>query len=227
MAKVHYVKSAGYSRKERKCETCGHEIRAGEPYRYAEPYRRPRVVWCQHHTPKRSQVSTSKMGPLWDAVDDFDPDTAETIEEVKALVEEVRTTAEEVRDDYEAGLENIPEQLREGATGADIQEKMDVLDSYMADLDNFDPADDTEGDVRAQAEIDVLYDELPPHLQEEITKDDLHDPMRRSHLLTALDVDFSDYEARVEALVEANGGDPDPVQDAKNEARELVGNLEL
>ena len=190
-------------------------------YRYAEPRVGPMLIWCREHTPKRSQLSNSKMGPVWDAQDSFNVADAETVEDIKSAIEDVKTAAEEAKSDYEEGLENMPPGLQEGPTGQDIQEKIEALDSWISDLDSF--VDDLGEDDQAREEVEREV------IRTAITERgadpdffDLDDSIGRHNLLLLMDYDLTEFETEVENQIEASSA----LDDAKEKAVEVVGGFE-
>ena len=91
------------------CSECGKPIEAGQEYltwkfnRGDRFFRHP-----EHGMPRRSElISNSKMGQVWDAVDDFDVSTCTTLGDIKAVLASVAKVARSVAEQYEESVENI------------------------------------------------------------------------------------------------------------------------
>jgi DnaJ-class molecular chaperone len=142
MARLHYVKKARASKNTRTCMTCRKPIEAGKSYKWSEHRAFPQFrYWHGGCRVFRSQQSSSKMGPLWDAIDTFDASGVTTLEDLKALVNEVAEVAEQVKDDYQEGLDAMPQGLQEAAY--ETQEKIEALNSYYDEVSGWDPEEFT------------------------------------------------------------------------------------
>src|SRR4051794_27431915 len=111
--RVHYVERARKSKKARTCR-CGHAIKPGETYKWAEPRYGPILVWCKNHSPKRSELTSSKLGQVYDAQDEFDVSETTSAEEIQDALNTVAEMARGVAEEYSDGIENMPEGLQEG-----------------------------------------------------------------------------------------------------------------
>ena len=98
-----------------KCTVCGEEIKAGEQYYTWKFNRGGRYFQHAHHGhPKRSQLSNSKMGEVWDAVDDFDVTGAESIDDIKTALEDAACAADNVASEYNDSADNIEQAFPSG-----------------------------------------------------------------------------------------------------------------
>jgi len=140
--RVHYVQKARAAKSPRKCRRCGHEVEVGEPYKHAEPRFGPRLFWCKDHTPKRSETSSSKLGPVWDAMDEFDPSGYESADELTSAVQSIADTAREIGEEYQEGIDNMPEGLQEGHVAEESREKVDALEAYADELEQWEAEED-------------------------------------------------------------------------------------
>src|SRR5262252_6121080 len=111
MPRVYTVNKARASKRTRICRVCGHEIQPGETYRYFEPRYGPPVMYCAEHHPRRSHMTSSKLGVLYDAQDDFAPSEYESLEDLRSGLESIAETAREVASEYEDSISNMPEGL--------------------------------------------------------------------------------------------------------------------
>jgi len=137
--KVHYVKSARKSTKSRKCRACGNEVQPKESYKWAEPRFGPIMIWCHQHSPRRSDLTSSKMGAVYDAQDLFKTE-ANTIDDLQMDLQSVADVATEVKEEYEESIANMPEALQESSPAAeDMRERIEALEEYASNLEDFNP----------------------------------------------------------------------------------------
>jgi hypothetical protein len=250
MPRVYTVKKARASKRSRVCRVCGHEILPGESYRYFEPRYGPAVVYCADHHPRRSHMTTSKLGAIYDAQDDFSAAEYETVEDLQSALADIATVAEEVANEYEESISNMPEGLQEGPTAEEMREKIDILQAYAQELESFEPdveefdedqsREDAEeeiaSDMISEMDLDIVREEVRgdatlPDMQDDEEDEDPLDGMDEKDIVVQYG-DESDYTSRVDALVqqqkeswEDEHGD---VMDAvRDEATELVAGLEL
>lgn len=57
------------------------------------------------------------------------------MDEASSSFEDVKTTVEELRDELQEWLDNLPENLRDGDKGSDLQSAIDELESLHGELD--------------------------------------------------------------------------------------------
>jgi hypothetical protein len=251
MPRVYTVQKARASKRVRTCRVCGHVIEPGESYRYFEPRYGPAVMYCAEHYPKRSHMTTSKLGPVYDAQDDFDATAYESVEDLQSALQEIASTAEEVASEYEEAISNMPDGTESSPVAEAMQEKIDILQSYAQELESFEPDMETfdEDDARNTAEEEVageMLDEMDldevrnhllidvdeiPELDDDGEAEDPLEGMEAKDIVTQHG-DEADYTSRVDARVEEmreahaeeHGDELDTVRD---EATELVAGLEL
>lgn len=221
MPRVYTTKSARPSKFTRTCITCGAVVQPGESYQYAEPRIGPKLHWCFRHHPKRSQLSTSRLGPLWDAIDEFDPQIFSTLEDLKARVEEIISIANDIQGEYEDSLQNMPTQ--EGPVPEAMQENINFLQAYATDLENIDwDSKEPNEDARAEVEMMIVREMLD---EREIDYEDsqLSDPIRRSSLIEE-HLDYSVFETQVNERIDASGNGS--IEEAQSEVEEIVASFE-
>lgn len=99
--------------------------------------------------PRRSQLTRSGfLSSLYDLEDEIN--AASGIDE--GQVEDWKSTLESMKEECESSLENMPDGLRESSSSGELlQERIDGLESWIADLENIDFDIDTET-LRAEAE---------------------------------------------------------------------------
>lgn len=172
--RTHYVKKARQSKKHRACRTCGHEVAPGESYKWAEPRFGPILIWCHKHTPKRSQTSSSKLGPLWDLIDEVPRmvDEAPDVESLRSLCCDAGNLAEEIADEYRDSIEAMPEALQDTSPAAEIMlEQIDALEEYQNETIDWDSSEEEAPEPdRDDYETDAEYEEALEERYEALTR---------------------------------------------------------
>jgi hypothetical protein len=169
--KVHRVKRTRGGKKEYRCVKCGKPIEPGQEYYHWTKYKQP--VRQQHVScgyPKRSQLSNSKMGPVWDAVDDAiaELQKGQTLEDFKSTLESVAQTAHDVASEYEESADNIEQQFSSSATADACRNAAEQLESWAEDLENWEPSVDTdEGTKPVDEWLDQVREEAIEKLGEQ------------------------------------------------------------
>lgn len=123
------------SRKEFKCNKCRKDIPAGSKYYRGElNFARP-IIRCENCgleswevTTSDFQLSVGRIANKWR--EDFDASADG--------VNDIISSLEEIRDDLECRLDNMPEGLRDADTGCLLQERIDMLESVIGDLEDID-----------------------------------------------------------------------------------------
>lgn len=225
--RVHTVQKARAAKKPRSCRRCGHKIEAGETYRWAEPRYGPLLIWCHEHYPRRSELSSSKLGQVWDAQDEFDVSEVTDIDEIKTAVEAVGEIARDVASEYEDSISNMPEGLQEGQVAEEMREKIDALEAYADELESWDPDEVEEFDEETVTEevssevILEIVDEMEEQPDEDVTEEwilehgDADD--YRSRIVTRL-------QERRDAWDQENGDAA--IEAVREQAVEVVGNFD-
>jgi hypothetical protein len=143
--RVHYVKSARKAKKSRTCRRCSNEVQPGESYKWAEPRYGGILIWCKDHSPKRSELTSSKLGVVYDAQDDFDVSECSSVDEISEALNTVAETAREVAEEYGESIEAMPEGLQEGHVAEEMREKIDALESFADELEGWSGEEDEGG----------------------------------------------------------------------------------
>lgn len=156
MARVRHIQKAQASTKTRRCRACGHEIQPGEPYKYVDKKTGPRsghrLIWCQEHSPKPSDLASGRTADLMVMVEGFDAtltvtreikDNRERMEalsgDLDGFIEEIEGFAQEIRD----GAESIEDGFGHPTSQSEaMSETADAFDEWA------------EGVRQAQSEID-------------------------------------------------------------------------
>ena len=159
MARVTYVKSARASKKERTCGACHKPVTAGQSYRWAAPggigarkLFRHAIDECNKQF-RRSELSSSKMGAVWDAQDDAESnlgalsvddfisdgefDSSGFDNAVQEILQEAASAAEECASDYQDGIDSMPDALQDGPTAEESREKIDALEQWQQELESW------------------------------------------------------------------------------------------
>lgn len=157
-----------------KCSVCKEEIAPGDQY-YTWKFNRG-SRYFQHAThghPRRSQLTQSKMGEVWDAVDAFDVSQAEQPEPIFEALQAVADVAESVASEYNDAADSIESSFPSGnptseacrATAEALESWASDLTSWQPDYDSwreakeaFDTKEDWIEDLRQQAQ-DVVDDQ--------------------------------------------------------------------
>jgi len=113
------------------------------------------MYWCKDHYPKRSELTSSKMGSVYDAQDEFDVSEAKSTEEISEALSAVADAARSAAEEYQEGIDNMPEGLQEGQVAEESREKIDALEAYADELENW-TASDIEEDEDADEDDDPL-----------------------------------------------------------------------
>lgn len=134
-----YYKTKSNRGKEYRCTRCGETIKPGERYiEWSRRFGRSGMTYRQHAEhgrPLPSQLSSRKTARIEDELVTFqlelthllDPEQqpeADVVVDLSGLVDEaieqleaIATVADEVADEYEEGVQNMPESLQYGPTG--------------------------------------------------------------------------------------------------------------
>lgn len=155
MAKiVRYTKST--RGKEITCGKCHKEIRPGMEYLKATPYRQRPVIRCVSCGLKEYEASGSEFVREAGAIVE---EWRENYGITDSTVDEITEALESLRDQAQDSLDNMPEQLQEADTGVMLQERIDMIESVITDLESVD-FDEIIEDARDEA-IDEIGGEWP------------------------------------------------------------------
>lgn len=120
-------------------------------YYKAEPYAGPVITRCSdcglksYETSGSSYIQTvGRIAEQW--TDDY-PDRM-------TAAEEIASDLEDLKDELECNLDNIPEQLQDGAAGSLLQERIEELESAIDELQSID-YEEFEQNAREEAEFSV------------------------------------------------------------------------
>ena len=131
MARIHYIKA----RKEYICSKCRSAIKAGDMYYKGTPFHQSPVLRCTSCGLQSWELSSSEYVQQLGALQSNWQKTYGLYEDVW---NDIRDELENIKDGCEERFDNIPEQLQDGDAGTLLQERMDVLDDAMNELDCID-----------------------------------------------------------------------------------------
>lgn len=164
------------------CESCRQEIAKGQAYKWIKSRygpKRSRHADCPSWRP--SEMTGSKMATAYaaqegghddlDAIDASlvnDAATAEAfVDDVKAALAAVAEGGNECAGDYQEGIDNLPDSLQDGPTAEESREKIDALEQWASDLEDWTPdaewsdaVDDIEDDDERQDAISEWTSEV-------------------------------------------------------------------
>lgn len=113
--------------------------------------------------PRRSQLTQSDfLGQLYDLQDDMDKRFSGllTEEEIQSELDTLKDDIQNLLDEVQERFDGMPDQLRENSSSGEIlQERIDALDGWIADLDSVDVSFDedlTEEEKAERAEEIIL-----------------------------------------------------------------------
>lgn len=141
MARVTFVKKA-------QKDIPDTDIKAGDSY-YWWKFR-----FGGKHTsktpPKRSQLTQSNfLSQLYELEDRLSEFTCSSKDDFDSFKGEMVADIESVRDECQDSLDNMPDQLQSAPTGELLQERIDGMDSWIADIENVE-CDYDEEDTRSE-----------------------------------------------------------------------------
>lgn len=174
------VKQVGKAQKDAgDCGKCGKPIKKGDPYQWMKGFRGPKYVRCA--TCPTWTTAERESGPMrdayaaqetaHDAIDalEFGDYSSEGgfaaqkfVEDLKGILSQCGAEASSAKDQIEESLDNMPEGLRDGDTGTQMQERIDNLESWIDDLDSWSPTGEEElpTDAEDQGDYDDWFDGL-------------------------------------------------------------------
>lgn len=121
------------------CSRCAEPIKAGDKYYEWSFYRSsPTRQHESHGYPKPSQLTQSKLSGAYAAIEDAE-ETISTADNAADMAQALTTAAEEVctvKDEYQESLDNMGDNLAQGSTGQEIQEKIDALEEFEGTLND-------------------------------------------------------------------------------------------
>lgn len=139
------------------CQVCHTPIQVGDPYKWAKPRYRGKVVVCSKCQITPSMVSSSKMTTIYEAQYSVSKEIAEA-SDIDTIASSLESFAEEVRgvgQEYQESADNQREYFPDSSVADDNEEKAQQLDSWADELS------DTADTIRSEfSDVEVLQSEL-------------------------------------------------------------------
>lgn len=130
MAKISRIEK---SRKEVRCSKCGKTLPVGSPYLKATPYHRSPIIRCVDCGLRSWETSGSEFVLTCGRIsEDWEKDYGLD----DGVVESIKTDLEELRDTCQDSFDNIPDSLQYGPTGEMLEERIDMLDGVISELES-------------------------------------------------------------------------------------------
>lgn len=190
------IKTIGKAQKDQGvCEKCREPIAVGQSYRYIKPRygaKRKRHASCPIW--RQSEMTTAKIATAYaaqedahDFLNDLDPktyftgeleqdtegnerhliDADQLVSDIQEILGTCAQGAEDCKEEYQEGLDNMPEGLQEGPTGEEIQEKIELLEDWGQTLEAWDPQNpEPDGDQDPEEWADEVIDEARQAIDE-------------------------------------------------------------
>lgn len=172
MPKVITIKRKAAGHRVYICQVCGEPVQPGEVY-HTWKFNRGARYW-QHKKcgfPKRSMLTNSKMGTVYDAVDSFDVSAVESTDEIKELLAQVAEAARSVAEEYGESADTIEDSWPSGTPVSEAcRATSEELHSYADTLENWEPSqekpemDEADGD---EQEYNETVEDWLQHMRDE------------------------------------------------------------
>lgn len=174
--RINFVKSA--RKPQGNCESCGKPIEVKTPYKWVQARfgpKRSRHEDCPGWRP--SELTGSKLATAYEGQEDAEdaldelklesyldaPDSL--VEDLQSISNDCAERYEECGQDYQDGLDNMPEGLQEGDVGQEMQQKIDALEEAASNLRDLElpdvpSRDDEDSDVEGAQLSDEDYEQI-------------------------------------------------------------------
>jgi hypothetical protein len=124
------------------CSGCGKPVKKGDGYKWIKSRFGPRKIKCDECRFRPSELTSSKMGAIWDAQEDTREAIAgwdgEDVQDLKSILEEFAEVVREVGQEYSEAADNMPENLQYSPVAEECREKGEELEGWASDLECFD-----------------------------------------------------------------------------------------
>lgn len=138
MARMTYV---GKARKHYTCEKCGKPITPGDPYKHITPRSNPSVPGVTRRrctacpSWRISEISSSRMAPIYEAQATFSADAFESEDAVSASLSAMAETVREVAEQYRESSQNMADGFGHTTTQSDgLEEKAGALETWADEI---------------------------------------------------------------------------------------------
>jgi uncharacterized protein YjbJ (UPF0337 family) len=165
--------------------------------------------------PRPQQLTQSSfLITIYDLQDQQGDISATDTDELEGARDELRDAVQELLDTTQESFENIPESLQEAPSGELLTERIDSLENWVQELDDFDT--DIEAEEPEEPEADIEYPELGDNATEEEK--------------AQFDADYKEAEeaeeAHAEALKEYEREKEQYNEDAESQIQDKVSELQ-
>jgi len=128
---------------------CGTKVKKGDPYKWIKPRYGAKRVKCDSCRFRPSELTSSKMGTVYDAQEDVEDTIAgcESVEDLQGALEDFAGTVREVGDEYQESADAINETAEGSPVAEECEEKAEGLSGWAdelegVDFDEYEEADD-------------------------------------------------------------------------------------
>jgi len=205
MPRVTHVKKA--------MKDVNEKIKKGDSYYWWKFRYGPKLVSTAYPRPQQLTQS-SFLITIYDLQDQQGDISATDTDELEGARDELRDAVQELLDTTQESFENIPESLQEAPSGELLTERIDSLENWVQELDDFDT--DIEAEEPEEPEADIEYPELGDNATEEEK--------------AQFDADYKEAEeaeeAHAEALKEYEREKEQYNEDAESQVQDKVSELQ-
>jgi len=136
--RINHVQKA---RKDQgRCGRCDKEIKVGDPYKWIKPRYGGKKVRCEFCQFRPSEMTSSKMGIVYDAQEDALEEIGKWCDEDAADLQEILNrfaeTVREVSEEYQESCDNIRDTFSDSPTADECEEKANELDSWASEIES-------------------------------------------------------------------------------------------
>lgn len=173
------VKNVQKCRKEQMCGHCAASIKVGQAYRWwalkTGPRSSRKFVRCMDLkcAPKPSEMTTSKMGTIYDAQRSIEESIngADDVAEIGVLMSNFAMVVREVADEYRESADAIESGFGHSTEKSDeLAQRADDLEAWADDCESFDAEEFDEEDWNESEGVDYKTDD-----ERAVARDEAHD----------------------------------------------------
>jgi len=137
--RVNHVKACRKSPGE--CGACGKVIEIGQPYKWAKGRYTAKKIRCEKCLFKPSDLTSSKMGTIYDAqedaqknIDGWDGEDG-SVDDLRSALEELASVVNEVAEEYRDSASSVNDVVQNNPMAEEWEEKADSLESWAGELE--------------------------------------------------------------------------------------------
>jgi len=162
--RINHVQKA---RKDQgKCGVCEREIKVGDAYKWIKPRYGGKKIRCEFCQFRPSEMTSSKMGIVYDAQEDALEEIGKWCDEDAADLQEILNrfaeTVREVSEEYQESCDNIRDTFSDSPTADECEEKANELDSWASEIES--------AASELESEFSDSFDETDVEIDEEEVK---------------------------------------------------------